>query len=49
VTEKKNPNAIDEDWPDMFIYFINQPGSETAIAEKDPKTLHRIQHVGLMK
>jgi len=49
VTEKKNPNAIDEDWPDMFIYFINQPGSETARADKDSEGVSRIQHVGLMK
>ena len=25
-TEKKNPNAIDEDWPDISIYFQHQPG-----------------------
>ena len=49
VTEKKNPNAIDEDWPDMFIYFINQPGSEMASADKNPETLRRFQHVGLIR
>jgi hypothetical protein len=27
VTERKSPNAIDEDWPDTFIYFMHQPGS----------------------
>ncbi len=26
VTEKKNPNAIDQDWPDISIYFQGQPG-----------------------
>jgi len=49
MTEKKNPNAIDEDWPDMFLYFINQPGSETAKAYKDPEGLRYIPHLGLMK
>ena len=37
VTEKRNPNSITEDWPDTFIYFMHQPGSEQARAEKDPK------------
>ena len=49
VTEKKNPNAIDKDRPDMFTYFINQSGSETAKAYKDPEAVHRIPHVGFMK
>ena len=49
VSEKRNPNAIDEEWPDMFIYFINQPGSKTAKANKDPEALRQIPHVGFMK
>jgi hypothetical protein len=49
VTEKKNPNAIEEDWPDIFIYFINQPGSETAKAYKEPEAARRIPHVGFIK
>jgi hypothetical protein len=49
VTEKKNPNAIDEDWPDMFTYFINQRGSETAKAYKDPEAVRRIPHAGFME
>ncbi len=36
VTEKRNPQSIDEDWPDTFIYFMHQPGSEQAQAAKDP-------------
>ena len=44
VTEKRNPHSIDEDWPDLFIYFPHQPGSEQAKAEKDPKTLRPIPH-----
>jgi hypothetical protein len=37
VTEKRNPNAIDDDWPAEFIYFKHQPGSEQARAEKNAK------------
>lgn len=44
VTEKRNPSAIDEDWPDIFTYFMHQPGKAhanayevlSASAEKDP-------------
>ncbi|MEJ2109743.1 MAG: dienelactone hydrolase family protein [Acidobacteriota bacterium] len=36
VTEKRNPNSIDEDWPDYFIFFEHQPGSEKSKAFKDP-------------
>jgi predicted dienelactone hydrolase len=39
VTEKRNPHAIDEDWPDDFIYFPHQPGSEQAIGPKNPQGL----------
>ena len=35
-TEKRNPRAIDGNWPDEFIYFKHQPGSEKANALKDP-------------
>ena len=34
--EKRSPNSIDEDWPDDFIYFMHQPGSDTAHAAKSP-------------
>ena len=34
--EKRSPQSIDEDWPDEFIYFKHQPGSETAHAAKNP-------------
>lgn len=44
VTEKRSPNAIDEDWPDLFTYFMHQPGrartmanpEATALGVKDP-------------
>jgi hypothetical protein len=36
VTEKRNPNSTEEDWPDVFWYFPHQPGSEQFQAEKDP-------------
>lgn len=29
-------NAIDEDWPDSFVYFLHQPGRTQARASKDP-------------
>lgn len=35
-TEKRNPKAIDDNWPDEFIYFKHQPGSAKANALKDP-------------
>ncbi|MEJ2542205.1 MAG: hypothetical protein P8188_19950, partial [Gemmatimonadota bacterium] len=44
VTEKRSVNAIDEDWPDLFTYFMHQPGRShaqanaevTALGVKDP-------------
>jgi hypothetical protein len=36
VTEKRDPNSIDEDWPDDIIYFDHQPGSGKTEAEKAP-------------
>ena len=42
VTEKRNPNNIYEEfpgWPEEFIYFPHQPGSEQARGEKDPTGL----------
>lgn len=47
VTEKRNPNAIDEDWPDLFVYFPHQPGSEQFKAEKNPKQPLPVPHMGL--
>jgi len=47
VTEKRNPNAIDESWPDEFIYFKHQPGSEESRALKDPIEVAPIPYVGL--
>jgi predicted dienelactone hydrolase len=42
VTEKRNPHAIDEDWPNNFLYFMHQPGSEQAIGPKNPPGLLEI-------
>jgi hypothetical protein len=44
VTEKRNPNAVDDDWPGAYLYFMHQPGSEQARAEKDPKGMFPIKH-----
>jgi dienelactone hydrolase len=42
VTEKRNPNAITEDFPGYYAYFQHQPGRGTSkatvsLAAKDPK------------
>ena len=37
VTEKRNPNSIDEQWPSYFIYFPHQPGSQQFRAEKNAR------------
>lgn len=42
VTEKKSPSSIFEDWPSDFTYFMHQPGSEQARAEKDPPSTLRV-------
>ncbi|MFZ5788599.1 MAG: alpha/beta hydrolase family protein [Acidobacteriota bacterium] len=47
VTEKRNPGSIEDKWPDYFIYFKHQPGSETARAEENPMTPMRHPHLGL--
>lgn len=44
VTERRNPAAIDDEWPDLFTYFMHQPGKAhaqaslalTATGVKDP-------------
>lgn len=46
VTEKKSPNAIDVDWPDLSVYFWNQPGSDTARAIMRHEVVGRIPGVG---
>ena len=47
VTEKRNPNANDEDWPGYYMYFMHQPGSGHAKAAKDPEQTLPIPHMGL--
>jgi hypothetical protein len=49
VTEKRNPNANDADWPGFYMYFMHQPGSAHAKAAKDPAQSPPIPHMGLKK
>ena len=44
VTEKRNPHAIDDDYPDHFVYFKHQSGKATAKAEKDPMNQPPVAH-----
>jgi dienelactone hydrolase len=44
VTEKRNPNAIDEEWPADFVYFMHQPGSEQARGPKNPAVVRVVPH-----
>jgi predicted dienelactone hydrolase len=46
VTEKRNPHAIDADWPGDFVYFMHQSGSEQSKAAKDPKPSLPVDYVG---
>lgn len=46
VTEKRNPHAIDDDYPDHFVYFMHQSGKATANAEKDSMNLPSIFYFG---
>jgi hypothetical protein len=47
VTERKNPNSIDDDWPDDFIYFMHQPGNEKDRAPMNPSQSISVEYVGL--
>lgn len=52
VTEKRNPNSIDDKWPGYYIYFPHQPGSaqaKEAKAEMNPKAPMGIPHFGLKR
>jgi hypothetical protein len=52
VTEKRNPNSIDDKWPGYYIYFPHQPGSpqaKQAKAEMNPKAPMGIPHFGLKR
>jgi dienelactone hydrolase len=44
VTEKRNARAIEDDWPDDFVYFAHQPGKATATAQKNPAGLLPVPH-----
>jgi len=46
VTEKRNPNSIDEDWPGLFTYFPHQSGSVQARGVKDPVLKRAIPGLG---
>jgi len=41
-TEKRNPNALDADWPGYFAYFMHQPGTAQARGAKDPSPQRQI-------
>jgi hypothetical protein len=45
VTEKRNAQSIDEDWPADFVYFMHQPGSAQARGPKDPATKLPVRHL----
>ncbi len=45
-TEKRNPHAIDVDWPGYYAYFMRQPGSAQAKAEKDPNKVLPVTYFG---
>jgi len=49
VTEKRNPSSIDDEYPDFFVYFPHQPGSEQFRAEKDPKPAPLIRHARIRR
>ena len=49
ATEKKSPQSIKQDRPDLFVYFPHQPGSAQAQAEKDPKKAPPIWNAGRRK
>jgi hypothetical protein len=48
VTEKRNARAIQDDWPDEFVYFAHQPGKSTARAPKDPAAALPVPHSGVI-
>jgi len=48
VTEKRNPNSVDEDWPGLFVYFPHQSGSVQARGPKDGKTMP-VARVGVVR
>jgi hypothetical protein len=45
VTEKRNPRSIGDDWPDDFIYFKHQPGSDKAHAAMDSQGMLGVSRV----
>ncbi len=46
VTEKRNPSSIQVDWPGYYVYFMHQPGSEQAKAEKDSRSVLGVAYFG---
>lgn len=46
VTEKRNSHAIKEDWPETYIYFMHQPGSDQEKADKNPTQSLPVGYVG---
>jgi Platelet-activating factor acetylhydrolase, isoform II len=49
ATEKRNPNSIDEDWPDLFVYFPHQPGGAQARGPKDSAKTLPVARVGVLR
>jgi len=49
ITEKRNATSIDEDWPDLFIYFPHQPGSAQARGPKDPAKRLPVARIGALR
>ena len=46
VTEKRNPHAIDDDYPGHFVYFMHQSGKATAKAEKNSMNQPSVFYLG---
>ncbi len=49
VTEKRNPNATDDDWPEFFMYFMHQSAKDQARAFKDPPRMLPVAHPRLKR
>lgn len=47
LKEKRNPHAIDEEWPGYFVYFMHQLGKSTAKAHKDAMNRPAVAYVGV--
>jgi predicted dienelactone hydrolase len=48
VTEKRNGQELEEDWPDEFLYFAHQPGTAKIKGPKNPAVALPVPHFGLI-